>query len=248
MSTTPSIQPTTPTASYTTNANTATQSQTPGAWYNPFPNPYPYGFPTNGGNMYNPMMGGMMNPMMGGGMMNPMMGGGMMNPMMAGAYGTPTNIYGGYDYQNNNPNSALPGYGYQSAVAPTSFTSPLSGNGVDPNSSGNRIFQEHFASDNSPFVTAASGALGAVAGGGLWAHTFGIAFRRARGGVLGKTGVIFQLLAMGAGAVAGAVMGNRFMANKLKSYYTGLDYADDGNLNGSYTSQRGYDTSLTKIL
>ncbi|MCE2929777.1 MAG: hypothetical protein LW809_00100, partial [Vampirovibrionales bacterium] len=157
MSTTPSIQPTTPAASFTPNQATSTQSQSPGGWYNPFPNPYQYGFPTNGGNMYNPMMGGMygggmMNPMMGGmyggGMMNPMMGGmnggGMMNPMMAGAYGTPTNIYGSYDYQNTNPNSAVPGYGYQSAIAPTSFTSPLSGNGVAPNSAGNRIYQEHF--------------------------------------------------------------------------------------------------------
>jgi hypothetical protein len=243
MSTTPSIQPTTPTASYTTNANTATQSQTPGAWYNPFPNPYPYGFPTNGGNMYNPMMGGMMNPMMGGGMMNPMMGGGMMNPMMAGAYGMPTNIYGGYDYQNNNPNSALPGYGYQSAIAPTSFTSPLSGNGVAPNSAGNRIYQEHFAADNAPLVTMASGAVGAFATGMTWAGTIGKSriFNN-------KFGIFLQAGITLAGAVAGAVMGNRFMGDKLKAYYTGLDYNENGNMDGSYTSQRGYDVNLLKIL
>ena len=239
MSTTPPIQPTTPAASYVPNANTATQSQTPGAWYNPFPNPYPYGFPTNGGNMYN--LGGAYGNPYGAGYGSPYGAGYGINPIAG-------NAYGGYDYQNTNPNSAVPGYGYQSAIAPTSFTSPLSGNGVAPNSAGNRIYQEHFAESNAPLVTMASGAVGGVTGGVLWALTLGRAFRGARGGALGKAGAIFQVLAIGAGAVAGAVMGNRFMGDKLKAYYTGLDYNENGNMDGSYTSQRGYDVSLTKIL
>jgi hypothetical protein len=242
MSTTPSIQPTTPTASYTTNANTATQSQTPGAWYNPFPNPYPYGFPTNGGNMYN-FGAGYGNPY-GAGYGNPY-GAGYGNPFGAGYGVNPVagNVYGGYDYQNNNPNSALPGYGYQSAIAPTSFTSPLSGNGVAPNSAGNRIYQEHFAADNAPLVTMASGAVGAFATGMTWAGTIGKSriFNN-------KFGIFLQAGITLAGAVAGAVMGNRFMGDKLKAYYTGLDYNENGNMDGSYTSQRGYDVNLLKIL
>ncbi len=229
MSTTPPFQPTTPAASFTPNSFTATQSQSAGGWYNPFPNPYPYGFPTNGGNMYNPMMGGMN-------------GGGMF-----GANPIAGNVYGSYDYQNNNPNSALPGYNYQSAIAPTSFTSPLSGNGVAPNSSGDRIYQEHFAESNRPLVSMASGAVGGFTAGALWMGTAGRVFRGARGG-WGKFGNFCQLLAIGAGAVAGSVMGDRFMGDKLKAYYTGLDYQENGNMDGSYTSQRGYDVSLLKIL
>jgi hypothetical protein len=176
-------------------------------------------------------------------------GAGYGNPFGAGYGVNPVagNVYGGYDYQNNNPNSALPGYGYQSAIAPTSFTSPLSGNGVAPNSAGNRIYQEHFAADNAPLVTMASGAVGAFATTALWSWTGGRAFRGARGG-WGKFGNIFQMLAIGVGAVAGAVMGRRFMDDKLKAYYTGLDYNENGNMDGSYTSQRGYDVNLLKIL
>ena len=63
-----------------------------------------------------------------------------------------------------------------------------------------------------------------------------------------KFGDILQVGIPIAGAAAGAIIGNRFLADKLKAYYTGLDYADNGNMDGSYTAQRGYDASLTKIL
>ena len=243
------------------NQISAVQSQSPGAWYNPLPTPYAYGqFPTNGGSIYDPsmmggmnpmMMGGMNNPMMMGGMNNPMMMGGMNNPMMMGGmYGSPAvtgNVYGGYDYQNNNPNSALPGYGYNRVVAPTSFTTPLSGTGVDPLYTGNRIYQDHFSTSNAPFVTWASGLTGAFVGGTLWAQTAGRGFRGARGWV-GRTGNFLQVGAVLAGAVIGAITGNRFFDGILKAQYTGLDHADNGILDGSYTTQRGNDVSLPRLL
>jgi hypothetical protein len=174
------------------------------------------------------------------------MGSGVINPAVAGIYGANggiNNLYGSYNYQNKNTNSALPGYGYQSAVAPTTFTAPLSGNGVDPNSSGSRIYQEHFSEQNTPLVSVASGAVGACATGLTWAATMGklSMFKN-------KFGDILQVGIAIAGAAAGAIIGNRFLADKLKAYYTGLDYADNGNMDGSYTAQRGYDASLTKIL
>jgi hypothetical protein len=257
MSTTPSIQATTPATSSTPNPAAAIQSQSPGGWYNPFPNPYTYGFPSNGADIYGAgLYGAGMGMGMGMGMGAGLygagmgMGSGVINPAVAGIYGANggiNNLYGSYNYQNKNTNSALPGYNYQSAVAPTTFTAPLSGNGVDPNSSGSRIYQEHFSEQNTPLVSVASGGVGALTAGGLWVFTLGRCFRGATG-AMSKAGNVLQLLAMGAGAAAGAVIGNRFLADKLKAYYTGLDYADNGNMDGSYTAQRGYDASLTKIL
>ncbi len=255
MSTTPSIQPTTPATSSTPNPAAALQSQSPGGWYNPFPYPYTYGFPSNGADIcgagiYGMGMGaGMYGAGMGMGM-GMGMGSGVINPAVAGIYGANggiSNLYGSYNYQNKNTNSAIPGYNYQSAVAPTTFTAPLSGNGVDPNSSGSRIYQEHFSEQNTPLVSVASGGVGLFTAGALWMFTLGRFFRGSKG-PMRKAGDVLQLLAMGVGAAAGAVMGNRFLGDKLKAYYTGLDYADNGNMDGSYTAQRGYDASLTKIL
>jgi hypothetical protein len=248
MSTTPSIQATTPATSSTPNSAVAVQSQSPGGWYYPFPDPYNYGFPSNGANIYGAGMGmGMGAGMYGMGMgMGMGMGSGVINPAVAGIYGANggiNNLYGSYNYQNKNTNSALPGYNYQSAVAPTTFTAPLSGNGVDPNSSGSRIYQEHFSEQNTPLVSVASGAVGFCATGLTWAATMGkLPIFDNKFGTILNTGIAI------AGAAAGAIIGNRFLSDKLKAYYTGLDYADNGNMDGSYTAQRGYDASLTKIL
>jgi hypothetical protein len=251
MSTTPSIQATTPATSSTPNSAVAVQSQSAGGWYNPYPDPYLNGFPSNGANIYGAGMGmgaGMYGMGMGAGMYGAGMGmgSGVINPAVAGIYGANggiNNLYGSYNYQNKNTNSALPGYGYQSAVAPTTFTAPLSGNGVDPNSSGSRIYQEHFSEQNTPLVSVASGAVGFCATGLTWAATMGkLAIFDNKFGTILNFGIAI------AGAAAGAIIGNRFLSDKLKAYYTGLDYADNGNMDGSYTAQRGYDASLTKIL
>jgi hypothetical protein len=234
------------------NPAVATQSQSAGGWYNPFPNPYAYGLPSNGGivgglgmngmGMYGMGMNGM--GMYGGGFgggFGGQYGPGLINPAVA-AYGGGfnTNMYGGYNYQNNNPNSALPGYGYESAVAPTTFTAPLSGNGVDPNSSGSRVHQELFYWQNIPSLSMAGGLFGGLAGLVGWSATLGHKIK-------GKPGNIGAALFTIAAAVVGGVMSKKYHEDRLQREYTGYDYADNGQMDGSYTVQRGYDITWPKI-
>jgi hypothetical protein len=229
----------------TGNPAVATQSQTPGGWYNPLPNPYPYGMPSNGGSI-----GGLgMNGIYGGGFGGGFVGGlggqygpGLINPAVAayGGGGNISNIYGSYDYQNNNANSALPSYGYNSVVAPTTFTAPLSGNGVDPNSSGSRVHQELFYWQNIPSLTMAGGLIGGGIGLGLWSGTLGHKIK-------GKPGNIGAALFTIAVALAGGVLSKKYHEDRLQREYTGYDYADNGQMDGSYTVQRGYDITWPKI-
>jgi hypothetical protein len=230
------------------NPAVATQSQSAGGWYNPFPNPYAYGLPSNGGIVGGFGMNGMGMNGMGmygggfGGGFGGQYGPGLINPAVA-AYGGGfnTNMYGSYNYQNDNPNSALPSYGYDTAVAPTTFTAPLSGNGTDPNSSGNRVFQEQFVDKNEPFMNLFGALGGAGVGLGIWGLSLGQVVKRGRGGNVGA------LVFTGLGALAGG-LGLNVLFNKFgKPIYTGLDYADNGHIDGSYTTQRGYDVAITKI-
>jgi hypothetical protein len=235
------------------NPAVATQSQSAGGWYNPLPNPYAYGLPSNGGivgglgmngmGMYGMGMNGM--GMYGGGFgggFGGQYGPGLINPAVA-AYGGGfnTNMYGGYNYQNNNPNSALPGYGYDSVVAPTTFASPLSGDGTAPNSAGDRIYQEDFVKGNQWAAIGLGIGTGLVAGTLAWGATLGRSIKRGAGAKLGLGLSIVGCSLAGIGAFTWA--NQKFS----RAIYTGLDKNDNGHNDGSWTIQRGFGADITKI-
>jgi hypothetical protein len=250
----------------------ATQSQNPGAWYNPLPNPYAYGLPSNGGNIYDPMMmggmyGGGISPygggmpfgggmpygggMYGGGMMpfgggmpygGGMYGGGI-SPYGGGMYGSAGvtgNVWGGFNYENNNPNSAVPGYGFNGVLGPTHFQTSLSGDGVDPHASTNRIFQEHFAESN---MSLAHGALFGTGFLGGMAFIQATPLRHLRGPFGNALKCGSAVLAGGALMLLGSPSAKKF----LERQYTGFDHANNGSIDGNYTTERNYDVSITKI-
>lgn len=212
----------------------APQSQSPGSWYNPLPNPYAYGIPNNGGNFYNNFgayPGGFQGayPYNYGGFP-----GGFNTPQMGG------NMWGGYNFQNNNPNGALPSYGYNSVVAPTHFQTSLSGDGTEPLYSGTRVYQDLFAAQNAPLVNMGTLATGALAGATAWTLTAGTLFK----GRLGWAGALIT----SATAAIGLTM---WAAPKLntagKAFYTGLDHAENGHVDGSYATKRNNDLNLLNI-
>ena len=217
----------------------APQSQSPGSWYNPLPNPYLYGIPNNGGNFYGGFGG--MYP---GGFQGayPYNYGGFPGGFNTAQMGG--NMWGGYNFQNNNPNGALPGYGYNSVIAPTHFQTPLSGDGTEPLYSGTAIYQKAFEYANAPLINMGTLAGGALLGGAIWSATAG----KIIPGL--KRGKIARLVGFGMAVISG--LGAVWIAaptitKEAKSSYSGKDHADNGIVDGSYATQRNNDLSLLNM-
>jgi hypothetical protein len=221
-------------------------------WYNPLPDPYGGVFPSNGAEVYNPfgtyggmMPGGMMAPGMMG-MMPGMMYGGMAGPGVVG------NVWGGYDTGHEGDGNRIPGYGYNSVVDASVFQKSLSGNGELRTGVGEKIYQDHYVQSNDGFAILGLGAVGGFIGalGTNLLSTKGnnLLMRVSRRAKIPP--FLNRVLTIG-GAVAGgtilAVKGMPFVRSLMASHYSGLDYADNGNMDGSWTVQRNYDVGVGGI-
>jgi hypothetical protein len=218
----------------------ATPSQAPGAWYNPLPNPYAYGLPTNGGNIYNNFGGMYPGGFQGASPYNYGAFPGGFNTAQLGG-----NVWGGYDFQNNNPNGPLPGYGYESVVGPTTFQAPLSGNGRAPLYSTESKDQELFVAQNGPLINMGTFSLGALLGGSIWSATAG----KVIPGL--KKGKFARLVGLSMAAVSGLsafFLGAPKIKEMARPYYSGLDKNDNGHANdGSYGTHRNNDLNIFNL-
>ena len=207
----------------------------------------------------NPAMLGGMNPAMLGGM-NPAMLGGI-NPAMLGGMNPAMLGMNGIQPGNGATNGAQFGYGPTTSLAPTIFTTPLSGDGTLQAHDSRRASQELYAEQNS---TAASYDVAIKAGetAQLVTSGAGIGLSALVGGGLGKLAKSSKLgwAVFLAGSIASGIGGNlvrRATAGTVQKAtrdglhkqaiqsYTGLDTADNGWRDGSYTAQRNYRTQDT---
>lgn len=201
--------------------------------YNPYGNPYAAGIPS----------GAFMQPYGFGGFGN--------------QFGMPFgNPYGGYNtFQTNNPavsyntgfNGAVPGYGFDSAVAPTVFQTPVSGNGQLTVLNPARGEQDSYALQTGNNWGRQGAFMGSAIGAGLTATALtvlGSTIGRIGNGALNRlVGAKGALLLMGIGTVAGGLIGNQHGERLGQTWgsqtYVGLDYADNGHLgDNSYYVQR----------
>jgi hypothetical protein len=219
-------------------------------WYNPLPDPYGGVFPSNGAEIYNGfggmggygMMGGYPGGMGGYGMgMGGYPGG---YGMGFGAPGVAGNVWGGYDTGSETDGNRIPGYGYNDVVDASVFQKSLSGNGELNNNVKEKIYQEHFMRSNDGFVLAAVSALGGGAGfllGNLSIAKINNLIPRFK-----LPPVVSTLASLTGAAIAGTFTAVK-TAPKINEYlaqkYVGLDYADNGTVDGSWTVQKEYDVS-----
>jgi hypothetical protein len=209
----------------------------PNYTYNPYGNPYPGGIP-GGGFMQQPYG----------------YGGGY-----GGGFGMPFgNPYGGYNtFPGAQPGTSynvgfgggVPGYGFQTAAAPTVFQTPVSGNGQLSILNGARPAQDSYAlqqGNNWAKQGSVVGAgIGAVLSTGLLIT--GAAILNNLGpvgkGINRMVGAKGALLLTGLGTITGGLVGNMHGEKLGQTWgsqtYVGLEYADNGHAeDGSYYRQR----------
>jgi hypothetical protein len=242
----PSTTPATGNVQQTVTGDPATQnrSQRVGAHFNPFPLPYAYNqLPSNGANIYAGMMGGYPG-MMGG---YPGMMGGFRGLSNGGAT-IAGNLYGGYEYQNDNPNSPMPSYGYSGALGPTHYQTPLSGDGTAPNQASHTIYAKQFVDRNDSWVFGGIALASSYISGSAFNQILNI-FTGARS--FGRGSALRFLATVGVSALVGVASAFKFapsVRKALEGWYTGADYNDNGHVDGSYTTQRNYKVDLPKLL